>query len=317
MSIFRVDVPDRRTWSLLAANAAVLFALGAWFGFSVDPRKILQALAGVGVLLATAAFYTTRRPDPTIAAACGVFAFLLLYPAIFLPLSYVTAALDRPLQDALLVRMDRALGFDWLALQQATFATDWLRQASFLVYAHAHWAIIGSWLVLILTGQFARIRAYALMLTLTSTIGLTIAALFPVIGAYGYYEVAGDMLASLKGTGAGQWHIADFNAVRAGTLRVIVFEHLQGIVQFPSFHTVGALTAAWATWRTPYVKWPLLAFNAFVVFTAIPVGGHHLMDVLGGVVLTALGLLLVRRPAINSIKRSSPVFRWTPSTDAG
>ena len=317
MAFFRVDVLDRRTWSLLAANAVMVFALGAWFGFSIDPLKILQALAGPASLLLAAAFYTTRRPDPYIAAACGVFAFLLSYPAIILPLSYITAAFDQPLRDAMLVRLDRALGFDWLAVQQATFANDWLRQASFLTYANAHWAIIGSWLVLIVTGQFARIRAYAQLLMITSTIGITIAALFPVIGAYGYFGVSGDILASLKGTGAGQWHVADFNAVRTGTLRVLVFEHMQGIVQFPSFHTVGALTAAWALWRTPYLKWPVLVFNLCVVLTAMPVGGHHLMDILGGGALTALGIMLVRQPAITSIRRSSPVFRWTPSTGAG
>ena len=124
---------------------------------------------------------------------------------------------------------------------------------------------------------------------------------------------------SLRGTGAGSWHIADFKAVRAGTLRGIVYENLQGIVQFPSFHTVGALTASWAVWRTPYVRWPFLAANAFIVFTALPVGGHFLMDVVGGVALTGCGLALLRTPSRQEAGRTVAVpaaFRWLPSAEA-
>ena len=314
-------VLDGMTWRLLAGNAAVTIVLGAWFGFTTDPAKVLQAIAGISALLAAATYYTHDRPDPTLAAACCVFAFLLLFPAIALPMSYITAAFGMPVQDALLSRMDRALGFDWLALQKATFANTWLREASFFAYTHAHWPILGGWVALILTGQFERIRQFALLTIATLTIGLALAALFPVAGAYAYYGISTEAMAGLRGTGAGSWHIADFNAVRAGTLRVIAYDHLQGIVQFPSFHTVGALTAAWATWRTPYLKWPLLLANAFIVFTSLPVGGHFLMDVIGGVALTGGVLALMQNKQAGTDKVALPpalasAFHWMPSAEA-
>ena len=306
-------VPDAKTWVMLAACIATTLVLGAWFGFTIETMVVVQCLAGISVLIAVAVFYTVWRPDPYIAAACSVFAFLLLFPATVLPLSYVSAALNMPLQDALLARVDRALGFDWLAVQQATLSHPLFGRAAMFAYGNAHWPIIGTWVVLIVTGQFERLREFAQLTMLTAVIGMAIAALFPVVGAYAYFGVSSEVLASLKGTGAGMWHVADFNAVRAGLLRTIDFETMQGIVQFPSFHTVGAVTAAWAIWRTAYLKWPLAIFHAFVVFTAMPVGGHHLMDVLGGLGLTALGLYLVRLDAGTWAKSLAPAFQWVPS----
>ncbi len=321
MSLRLPNVLDGNTWAFLAVNAVLTLALGAWFGFSTNPWTVLQAAAGITALLAVATYYTHKRPDQTLVAACSVFAFLLLFPAIALPMSYISAAFNMPLQDALISRLDQSLGFNWVALQKATFARYWLREASFFAYTHAHWPLLGAWIALIVTGQFERIRQFALLTIVTLTIGLVIAALFPVAGAYAYYGITTEAMPSLKGTGAGSWHIADFAAVRAGSLRVIVYEHLQGIVQFPSFHTVGALTASWAMWRTPYVRWPLLAANAFIIFTALPVGGHFLMDVVGGVALTG-AVLYGLRPAVvpEAETMAAPAvapaaFRWIPSAE--
>ena len=309
-------IPDRATWCMLAGGMATAVTFGAWFGFTIDPMVVVQSLGGVSVLLAVAAFYTLKRPDPIISAACSIFAFLLLFPVTVLPLSYVTAAFNLPLQDALLARADRALGFDWPAVQHWTLTHPLLGPATMFAYGNAHWAIIAAWVVLIVTRQFDRLRAFAQLTMITAVIGIAIAALFPVVGAYAYYGIASDALAGMQGTGAGMYHVADFNAVRAGLLRGIDFASMQGIVQFPSFHTVGSVTAAWAMWRTPYLKWPMALFHAFVVFTAMPVGGHHMMDVLGGLVLTALCLLLVKyRPgtwgAWSQVRTAA--FQWVPA----
>ena len=45
----------------------------------------------------------------------------------------------------------------------------------------------------------------------------------------------------------------------------------------------------------------------------MPVGGHHLMDVLGGLALTALGLTLVRLKAGAWSRSLAPAFQWMPS----
>ena len=313
MSARPISVPDWTTWHLLAGAAVTVVSLGAWFGFTIDPLIILQCLAGVSVLVAAAVYYTNWRPDPLLATACSVFAFLLLFPVTILPLSYVTAAFNMPLQDAVMARLDRALGFDWQAVQHWTLAQPMLGRASMFAYANAHWAIVGAWVVLIATRQFERLREFALLTMNTAVIGIAIAALVPVAGAYAYYGVSSDMLTGMKGTGAGMWHVADFNAVRAGLLRVIDFGTMQGIVHFPSVHTVGAVTAAWALWQTPYLRWPLALFHAFVVFTAMPIGGHHLMDVLGGLALTALGLTLVRLPAGALGQVRMAALQWLPA----
>ena len=82
-------------------------------------------------------------------------------------------------------------------------------------------------------------------------------------------------------------------ALRDGTLR-----HLDvipdGIITFPSYHTAVALICGWATWRIRWIG-PLNAvFAGLVILTTLPIGGHHLMDLIGGAAVVAASLKVAR-----------------------
>jgi hypothetical protein len=55
---------------------------------------------------------------------------------------------------------------------------------------------------------------------------------------------------------------------------------------------VQALLVIWYARGLAYLRWPVLAFN-LVVLLSIPVqGGHHLIDMIGGVAVTAFAIWL-------------------------
>jgi membrane-associated phospholipid phosphatase len=55
-----------------------------------------------------------------------------------------------------------------------------------------------------------------------------------------------------------------------------------GLISFPSFHSATAAIYAWATWRTPVVRWIGLALNLLMLIATPIHGSHYLVDVLAG-----------------------------------
>jgi membrane-associated phospholipid phosphatase len=77
---------------------------------------------------------------------------------------------------------------------------------------------------------------------------------------------------------------------------VIDLSSLQGVVSFPSFHTMLGVMTIYALRDTRWIMIPVLVVNGAMIVSTMPVGGHHLSDVLAGAGLTLGAILLVRRP---------------------
>jgi membrane-associated phospholipid phosphatase len=86
-----------------------------------------------------------------------------------------------------------------------------------------------------------------------------------------------------------------FTALRNGSLSMIDLSALQGVVSFPSFHTVLGVITIYALRDTRWLMVPVFLLNGTMIVSTLPVGGHHLLDVLAGAGLTFGAILLVRR----------------------
>jgi membrane-associated phospholipid phosphatase len=72
------------------------------------------------------------------------------------------------------------------------------------------------------------------------------------------------------------------HAIRNSSRMVINPMELYGLVTFPSFHTAMALMTA-AAWRDDrYLRWPMFIWNALVILSTLPIGGHYVVDVIAG-----------------------------------
>ena len=77
------------------------------------------------------------------------------------------------------------------------------------------------------------------------------------------------------------------DALRAGEM--YDYESVAGLLSCPSFHTVFALmlTRVWLDAPKP-IFWTAAFVNGLVVLSTIPVGSHYLVDIVGGILWTAM-----------------------------
>lgn len=283
--------PNGFAWRVVGLFGCLTLAMGVTQGFTLD-AEVLPLLPLVAVLLLVSFFYRTMRPNRAFAMTTGILAFFMSLMLVMGPLSYVVVSYDRPLFDAELAALDRALGFDWRALQQATASSAWASMSGALIYGSSGLQMIFAWLVLGWTGQFRRLSIFLGALALSTGTVLLLSGLFPAVGAYVHYGVPNSDLGHLKGTGAGVWHLNHFHALRDGSLRHLILSKSEGLITFPSYHTVVAVLSGWALWRIGYWKWPMAIYSGLVVATTLPIGGHHLVDLIAGIAVTAAAVAL-------------------------
>ena len=70
---------------------------------------------------------------------------------------------------------------------------------------------------------------------------------------------------------------------------------LTGVICFPSFHTLLALTCPWAVRRCgPLFFWSFAGLNLLMLFTIPFFGGHYLIDMIAGAGVFAAALAIVK-----------------------
>jgi membrane-associated phospholipid phosphatase len=70
---------------------------------------------------------------------------------------------------------------------------------------------------------------------------------------------------------------------------------MQGIIQFPSYHAAGAVLLSYAFAGFPrWIAAPTLIVETVLTVSAIPIRGHHLVDVLAGAALAIASIAVAR-----------------------
>lgn len=79
------------------------------------------------------------------------------------------------------------------------------------------------------------------------------------------------------------------SAIRSGELRHLGANPIVGVVTFPSFHAAGAVILGWCGRKAPGGA-IVVGLNGAMLVSTIPIGGHYLIDVAGGILVAALAL---------------------------
>ncbi|MGN7997622.1 phosphatase PAP2 family protein [Sphingomonas sp. 22176] len=82
------------------------------------------------------------------------------------------------------------------------------------------------------------------------------------------------------------------SALHAHQIHAIDLADLGGIISFPSFHASMAVLFAWALWPFRLLRIVSLPLNLLMWSAAIPIGGHYVVDVLGGSLIALAALRL-------------------------
>jgi hypothetical protein len=291
---------SRLCWLITGLLAAVTAALVAARQVPVQIGQVPINAVVVVVFGPVAILYGSLRYDARVAVVCDSVALLSAYTLVAAISTYLATVIGAgvPLWDGRFLSADRALGFDWrdyLAWLDAHPHLGALLDAS---YRSALWQVAAVILVLGGFGHVRRLQGFVLALQLSLLVCIVAPAVTPALGAYAalHIDPVRDHphipLTLMNGA------VPQILQLR-GASPLIRVEDIQGIVVFPSFHTVLALLFAWAFWPVRVLRPVALLLNACMLAATPLSGGHYLVDLGAGVAL-GVGSLVV---AIRGVDR--------------
>lgn len=243
------------------------------------------------IFLAAIGVYTRRvKETPRIALALIGVAVFASFTAVSTVFILVLFPLPNPLIDLDLINLDASLGYRW---------TDFVNAlANFPLFARGlgylyHSSIPQIVIVIVLLSFLARqtiLHRFLLVGILTLILTVAIWWLWPSVGPSAFEAIPEDVRLATglyfdPGYGA---HLVKL--VQIGPPRVSP-EFVTGVVAFPSYHTVMACMVIWYTWRT-LVFIPALVANGLMFPALLSHGGHHLVDVGGGIAVFGVSVVL-------------------------
>lgn len=316
-ALYATKAYARGIWILIVAMAAATFASFLLTGVRVDPFSRPLLLLPFGVLGTTWWFYTTVRPDGRLQALARSFMQVLLILLFGTLLSYAAAAASFPLQDANLLSIDSALGIDRRAYIDFFARRPWLHNTVTLAYFTLMPQFVVVPLVLFFAHQPQRMQQFTFAAGAALFATVAISLFTPALSTV-YLDLG--LPAHAKLPDHLGMHIPIMEKLRTGAPYLIHLDAIEGLITFPSFHTIGALLFIWALWTVRIVRWLALAFNAALIAATPIIGTHYFIDLAGGAVVALFAVAAARWLSRRSLRRVAvpigPVTDRSGSTPA-
>ena len=219
-----------------------------------------------------------------------------------LMLSYAASSVPLPYRDAELLALDRWLGFERDAYMAFLKQHPDLREVLYFSYTTIMHQTLLVCLIPLITRRVDRLQAYIIAFAFAVTATAVIASFIPAANALIYVDKAPIDLSTLPD--GGHSYFPTLEGLRAGTLRIIDFGGMEGLIAFPSFHTANAILFVWALWPIRLLRLPMLVLNFLLIASTPLAGAHYLVDLIGGAAV-AFGAIfatsrLVREPNPNA-----------------
>jgi hypothetical protein len=247
----------------------------------------MQPAIAATLCMAIAIVYSGPRRAPPLAELASCAAAWIGFTAFGAVFTYLATSVSRPLIDPSLTAFDEWFGFDWPAwadyVHQDLAFTVVLR----LAYGSLVPQIVGSVLWFALARVSRRndelLMSAILALILTSLIYAAWPALGPCVqfGSHG----------AQPGATA---YVADVLHLRHGGVASFTLATMQGVISFPSYHTVLALLLIYAH-RGQWTFAPVLVVNSLMLLAIPSEGVHNLADMIAGGAVAAAALAAYRQ----------------------
>jgi hypothetical protein len=238
-------------------------------------------------------------------------AIIICLGIVGITFSYLSTSLALPFRDAELAMIDRHFGFNWPAFLHWTNSYPWLAIILRGAYHTAGPQLLAVLLFLSATRSARRLHEFVSVLALGSlltAIGMTLVA---AEGAYAYFSPAAASFSNYSQR-SGIWHLETLRALRTSSAPVLEFASAQGLVTFPSFHTVLAIITPYAVRDWPRIALGATLLNSIVLVGTISEGGHHLIDIIAGAAAAALAIVTVRAITVRHTARSRQASKRQP-----
>ena len=277
---------ERACLQAIALMTIAVAFLATTRSISIDIVSFVPMIGIGGALAVTALTYRRLGRAPNISLALMACAILILFTNIGAILNYLLIPLGEPSIDPLLMRVDAMLGFDWKALVIWLDGYPALSGLLSVVYRSSLPQLVVAILSLGFAGQRTDLHRFILCGMIASLVSIGVWALMPSVGPAAWIDVeTTNALAPARVVGLE--YAAELRELLANGADHIDAAALIGIIAFPSMHTVMMGMSVWYMRRTKYL--PLFAvINLPMIPAILTHGGHHLIDVMGGLALFAV-----------------------------
>jgi membrane-associated phospholipid phosphatase len=289
------------SYTFVAATSliAVTVISASRFDFGVP----IGAFAGLATFIACA-ILLRRYDHDRIAGTIEASSLFALISILGMIVSILLAGTAMPYTDELLIAADTLLGFNWPAAN-AYFRQDYrIVRTAAEIYLSLNWQPF-----LLFTALFATRRSEqawrflnAWIVALVMTLALF--PFYPALAAFDYYGVA-PVLSDPSRLGDRSAYMSVLGGARSGAAFLINDSSMVGLITFPSFHAAAGILLAYGFWPIVLLRYPFMLLNAAMVVSAIFVGGHYLIDIIGGLMVAAAAIKLTTT-RVGS--RSPPTF---------
>lgn len=277
--------------SFLTLSVAILSISG---GYTVPPvKEFLEVMLPLALFVPFALFYTYLRPDQTIATPFWNF---VLYAMVIPPViifGQLVIMFNFPLVDPYLIAFDKALGFEWpKAIEFFVSLPEWVSTVSTTLYNSLYRAAMVVAIFLIFSGQHKQLEELTTYFILTAILTNLISGFLPAESAYDFYKPAGELYQRLSPV-VGKGYMADFFALRNGSITDMKLD-INGMVSFPSFHTVFALFLIYVMRNSGIFRYVIAIWSIGIIVTTPFDGAHYIADLVGGAILVVATIAFVR-----------------------
>jgi hypothetical protein len=259
----------------------------------VDVQSLGAPLLIVGFPIAAYIVYGRWRPEPIIHNICGVLAVITLSAATAGIISLAGLRMGAPLIDANLAAFDASLLLDTRSIVFAVANATTFANLLGLAYVSSFPILFASVVFLGWKRYMRPLWQLAFVFAFTAVGCASLSVFFPAVGAFAHFAYPAEVLNGLP-SGAGVYHLPKFEYYRHAVSPAISMSSLQGVVTFPSFHCCLALMTAFAYAEHRWLLLISLLWNALVIVSTIPIGGHYMVDLPIGAAIWVTAYLLAR-----------------------
>lgn len=244
---------------------------------------VMSAPALIAPLLVPAAYWHQHgNPDKRDAALTLPWLVVLMVLIPFVVV--VSVRIGMPLSDQLFMRLDQHLGLNVPTTMTWASRHPLVESVLDRAYTLLFWLLAAAALVPPLMGRRKPAQEFLLANAIVFLLAVPFFTLFPAIGPWVVYHFPPNPAQKLCELSIRSMH----QSVRPDAVKAF------GVVCFPSFHAVWAVLSAVALRSIKWLCFPAAILAALIVASTLTTGWHYGVDVLGGLVLCALGLGVAR-----------------------
>jgi hypothetical protein len=221
-----------------------------------------------------------------VAEALFVTFAMVLLTNVLVPMQYGALAMAAPYADPWLAKADAWLGVSVPAMTAWTWAHPWISRLATVTYFTFAPQMLLTLLALAVLRDRDQLWEFAFHFHVCLIVTIAAVAVWPSACAVVFYGIE----PTIDTTRA----IAQIRGFHDGTMTVVRFDDLDGLVSFPSFHVAGALLVTWAFRHRRRIFIPLIVLNTGLALSTVITGEHYVVDVLGAVPLAAASVALYR-----------------------